>query len=63
MTDINIYITFESWYKERPDATISGTIMNQKDNIIEIVDNEGFTQIINIDKCFAITHKREGYLG
>lgn len=63
MSEINIYISFESWYKEMPDATINGTVINQKDNIIEIADNEGFTQIINVDRCFAITYKREGYFG
>lgn len=57
MSEINIFITFESWYKERPDATISGTISNRRDKIIEILDNEGYTQIINIDRCFAITYK------
>ncbi|HEX9061193.1 MAG TPA: hypothetical protein VF941_13515 [Clostridia bacterium] len=54
MKEINIYANIESWLKEVPDAVIRGTVSIKNDNTIEIQDENGYTQIINMSKLFAI---------
>ncbi|MCX7920594.1 MAG: hypothetical protein N3B21_01010 [Clostridia bacterium] len=54
--DIYIYTSFNSWLKEEPDATIRGSVSNKYDSYIEILDESGLTQIINIEKVFAVVY-------
>lgn len=54
--DIYIYTTINSWVAETPDATIRGTVNSKENGYIEILDENGFTQIINIDRLFAVVY-------
>lgn len=64
MMDINLYLEFDSWYKDSPDATIKGKIIEKNQKYIHIVDKDGFEQMLMLDNFFAITFKKqEDYLG
>jgi hypothetical protein len=54
MKDIYLYSTIDSWISEAPDATVRGIVNNKTTHFIEIVDENGYTQIINLDRVFAI---------
>lgn len=54
MKEINIYFTANSWMSETPDTVVKGMVQNKANSIIEIIDENGYTQIINLDKIFAI---------
>lgn len=54
--DINIYLTFESWMNETPDTVIKGSVNFKGSNHIEILDENNYTQIINLNKIFAIVY-------
>ncbi len=54
--DIYIYTHFESWLDETPDATLKGSVSLKNNNIIEIIDEQGLTQIINMEKLFAVVY-------
>jgi hypothetical protein len=56
MKEIYIYASLSSWIDESPEATIKGIVNNKSTNHIEILDENGFTQIINIDKLYAIVY-------
>lgn len=62
MVEINLYMKFESWYGESPDAVIRGSIIEKNDKYIEILDENQYTQIIMLDKFFAITYRKGDYL-
>lgn len=54
--EINIYKDFMSWMNEAPDAVITGSVESKNSQFIEIIDENGYTQIINLDKLFAIVY-------
>lgn len=54
--EINIYATIDAWLKEDPDAVINGEVKGRGDGWVEIADENGFTQIINIHELFAIVY-------
>lgn len=54
--DIYFYSNIQSWLNESPDATIKGTIISKSSGFIEIQDENGYTQIINLDKLYAIVY-------
>jgi hypothetical protein len=54
--EINIYLTFDSWMDEKPDAVIRGIVKFKGDSHVEIQDENGFTQIMNLNKLFAIVY-------
>lgn len=56
MRDINIYTSFESWVDEAPDTVLKGNVFNKGNGYIEIVDENGLTQILNINKLFAVVY-------
>ncbi|SEV87166.1 hypothetical protein [[Clostridium] fimetarium] len=56
MKDIYIYITPENWNKDKPEVTIFGNVISNNENYVEIKDDKGYTQIINIQKVFAIVY-------
>ncbi|MDT8718875.1 hypothetical protein IAI10_19660 [Clostridium sp. 19966] len=62
MNEFNLYVSFDSWYREKPDAVIKGNMVEKNEKYIEILDSEGYTQIFNLDKIFSITYKKGEYL-
>lgn len=56
MKDIYIYTTIQSWLDESPDATLRGKILDVETNYIQILDENGFTQIIMLDKLYAVVY-------
>lgn len=56
MKDIYIYTTIRSWLDETPDATIRGKILDVETNYIQILDENGYTQIIMLDKLYAVVY-------
>ena len=56
MRDIFIYSTLKSWLAEKPDTTITGTVISKDGSIVEIKDANNFTQLINISMVFAIVY-------
>lgn len=62
MVELNLYVKFESWYSEDPDAVVRCSIVEKNDKFIEILDENQYTQILMLDKFFAITYKKGEYL-
>lgn len=62
MFEINLYVKFESWYKDNPDGVIKGKIIEKNDRYIEILDENKYTQILVLDKFFAITYNKGEYI-
>jgi hypothetical protein len=56
MKDIFIYTTIRSWLDESPDATLRGKILDVETNYIQILDENGYTQIIMLDKLYAVVY-------
>jgi len=56
MKEIFIYATIESWMNDVPDTSLQGKVVNKNNQMIEIVDDNGYTQLINIAKLFAIVY-------
>jgi hypothetical protein len=56
MKDIYFYETMDSWINENPTTSIRGNVLSKNQNYIEISDENGFTQIININKIFAVVY-------
>jgi hypothetical protein len=56
MKEIFLYTNIGSWLDEKPDATINGTIRDRTDRILVIEDQEGYTQIVNLDKLFCVVY-------
>jgi hypothetical protein len=56
MKEIFIYSTLEAWMNDRPDTTLNGKVKNINNQLLEISDENGFTQIINLEKLFAIVY-------
>jgi hypothetical protein len=54
MKDIFFYDTMEAWINETPSTSLKGYIVSKNDNYIEISDSNGYTQLININKLFAV---------
>ena len=58
MNEIAIYSDIRLWLVDEPDTVIKGEIVSRREGIIEIYDELGFTQIININKIYAVVFKR-----
>lgn len=56
MRDIYIYSCLQFWMDETPDTTIHGRIVNRGESFIEIEDDHGYTQLINLEKLFAVVY-------
>ena len=56
LKNIYFYSTIKAWIDETPDVTIVGTVTSKTSNYIEISDENGYTQIINLDKIFAVVY-------
>lgn len=57
MREISIYITAQAWLDDKPEAVIKGSVyVNNNGNYIEIKDENGYTQIISLDKVFAVVY-------
>lgn len=54
MKDIYVYLTFDAWAVEEPDATVCGQVVDQDDNVLELKDEQGCTHYINLQKVFAV---------
>lgn len=54
MKDIYIYATLDSWLREEPDASLRGDVLRRTEFIMEIRDEQGYTQYINLQKLFAV---------
>lgn len=54
MRQIYIYLKFESWMNEKPDAEFKGRVVKHDGKIVEISDDQGYTQLINMDNIFSI---------
>lgn len=56
MRDINIYLSFDSWMDETPDAVIRGTVISRGEGFMEIHDVNGLTQVLNLNKLYAVVY-------
>jgi len=56
MKDIFFYETMDAWIKENPTTSIKGYVLSKNQCYIEISDENGFIQIININKIFAVVY-------
>ena len=56
MKEIFIYTNFSSWLEEKPDAVIKGTVTRNYEGYIEVRDENGLTQLINMEKLFAVVY-------
>lgn len=56
MRDIFIYMSIKSWLGEKPEGTIKGTVMSKENGLLEIRDENGYTQIINLAQTFAVVY-------
>jgi len=56
MREIYIYTCFSSWLEEKPDAVINGTVLEKNSRFIELADENGYTQILVLDKLFAVVY-------
>lgn len=56
MKDIYLYVSLSSWQNEQPDAVVKGEVISRNNSLIEIKDESGFTQIINLDRLFVIVY-------
>ncbi len=54
--DIFLYATLSAWLQENPDGSVKGTVMSKNGSIIEILDENGLTQLINLDKLYAVVY-------
>lgn len=54
--DIYIYVDAESWLEDKPCSVIKGAVTNRSDGYIEILDDKGYTQVLNLDKLFAVVY-------
>jgi hypothetical protein len=57
MKDIYLYTNIGSWLDEKPDAEVKGIVRERTDHLIVIEDEEGFTQVINLDKLFCVVYQ------
>jgi hypothetical protein len=55
--EILVYTNIGSWNNEKPDASLTGQIALKTDKFVEIVDDGGYRQIIELDKVFAIVYR------
>ena len=56
MKEIYFYETMDNWINENPSTSIKGYIVSKHESYIEISDENGYTQIININKLFAVVY-------
>ncbi len=56
MKDIYIYASLQSWLGEEPEATIKGTVLKHSDFVLQVKDEKGFVQYLNLSKLFAVVY-------
>ena len=56
MKEIYIFSTLKSWLDDKADTSIKGTVISKDKNYIEIHDENGYTQLINLSMVFAIVY-------
>jgi hypothetical protein len=56
LKNIYIYLTAENWNNDKPEVVILGSVVSQHESYIEIRDEKGYMQIINIQKVFAVVY-------
>ncbi|MHC9541229.1 MAG: hypothetical protein AB9903_17130 [Vulcanimicrobiota bacterium] len=56
MKEIFIYSTLNGWLNDKPDTVLNGEVKEKFDGYIEIQDAEGYTQILVLDKLFAVVY-------
>jgi len=56
LKDIYIYSRIDSWIAEKPDTVIRGTVKGRSDGCIEIQDENGYTQLLVLEKLFAVVY-------
>lgn len=56
MRDIYIYATIHSWLTEKPEGNFKGNVTSKGNGYIEIMDEHGYTQIINLSQVFAVVY-------
>jgi len=56
MREIYIYTNIDSWLNEKPDGVLNGTVLEKNTKYIEIADENGYTQILVLDKLFAVVY-------
>lgn len=54
--DIYIYIDAQGWIEDKPSTVLKGTVASRSDGYIEILDENGYTQILNLAKLFAVVY-------
>lgn len=54
--DIFIYTDVESWIEDKPGTVLKGTVTSRSDGYIELLDENGYTQILNLAKLFAVVY-------
>lgn len=54
--EIYIYSTIEAWLSDTPDTILKGSINSRNATILEIQDESGLTQLINMEKLFAVVY-------
>lgn len=54
MKEIYIYSTLKAWLSEKPDATLKGKVVSHDGSVIEILDENNYTQLINVEAIFAV---------
>lgn len=57
MKEINIYKSMNSWLDERPEAVIRGVVQKKDGNIVEILDENNYVQLININSIYALVYE------
>lgn len=56
MREIFIYMSIKSWLAEKPEGSLKGNVSSKGNGFIEIMDEHGYTQIINLSQVFAVVY-------
>jgi hypothetical protein len=56
MKEIYFFSTLKSWLEDKADTSIRGMVISKDKNYIEIQDENGYTQLINISMLYAIVY-------
>ena len=58
--EINIYSTFESWEKSKPEIVFKGEICEDEcgDSHLTFMNEDGFKHCISLDGIYAVTYER-----
>ena len=56
MKEIYFYENIMDWINESPSTSIKGIVVSKNESYIEISDENGYTQLININKLYAVVY-------